>query len=77
MINAVGRDIPDYLLADGKEVYQGRFAKDGQLVKRDSPTCVMHEKPVADKLCATAEVLGIWRRLELYRLAWAPARAFR
>ncbi|MCF6412455.1 citrate lyase subunit alpha [Collinsella tanakaei] len=53
MINAVGRDIPDYLLADGKEVYQGRFAKDGQLVKRDSPTCVMHEKPVADKLCAS------------------------
>ena len=32
---------------------------------------------LADKLCATAEVLGIWRRLELYRLAWAPARAFR
>ena len=32
---------------------------------------------LADKLCATAEVLGIWRRLELYRLAWTPARAFR
>lgn len=32
---------------------------------------------LADKLCATAEVLGIWRRLELYRLAWDPARAFR
>lgn len=32
---------------------------------------------LADKLCATAEVLGIWRRLELYRLVWAPARAFR
>ena len=31
----------------------------------------------ADKLCATAEVLGIWRRLELYRLACTPARAFR
>lgn len=26
---------------------------------------------LADKLCAGAEVLGIWRRLELYRLAWA------
>lgn len=51
MINAVGRDIPDYLLVDGKEVYQGRFAKDGQLLKRDAPTTVMNEKPVADKLC--------------------------
>ena len=53
MINAVGRDIPDYLLVDGKEVYQGRFAKDGQVMKRDAPTCVMNEKPVADKLCAS------------------------
>ena len=53
MINAVGRDIPDYLLVDGKEVYQGRFAKDGQAMKRDAPTCVMNEKPVADKLCAS------------------------
>ena len=53
MINAVGRDIPDYLLVDGKEVYQGRFAKDGQILKRDAPTTVMNEKPVADKLCAS------------------------
>ena len=28
---------------------------------------------LADKVCATAEVLGIWRRLELYRTACAPA----
>ena len=53
MINAVGRNIPDYLLVDGKEVYQGRFAKDGQVLKRDAPTTVMNEKPVADKLCAS------------------------
>lgn len=53
MINAVGRNIPDYLLEDGKEVYQGRFAKDGQVLHRAAPTCVMHERPVADKLCAS------------------------
>ncbi len=50
MINAVGRDIPDYLLTGGREVYQGRFAKDGQLMKRDSPTTVIRERPTADKL---------------------------
>lgn len=50
MINAVGREIPDSLLKDGYEVYQGRFAKDGQLMKRDAPTTVIHEKPEKDKL---------------------------
>ena len=45
MINAVGRDIPDYLLVNGKEVYQGKNYKDGQLVKKASPTTVRHEKP--------------------------------
>ena len=53
MINAVGRDIPDYLLTDGREVYQGRFAKDGRVIKRDSPACVVREKPTADKLVGT------------------------
>lgn len=53
MINAVGRDIPDYLLKDGKEVYRGKNYKDGQLVKKASPTTVRHEKPQEDKLCAT------------------------
>ena len=40
MINAVGRDIPDYLLVNGKEVYHGKNYKDGQLVKKASPTTV-------------------------------------
>lgn len=31
---------------------------------------------VADKLCATAEVLGIWRRTALYRMACLPRPAF-
>ena len=29
MINAVGRDIPDELLVNGKEVYQGKNYMDG------------------------------------------------
>ena len=53
MINAVGRDILDYLLVNGKEVYQGKNYKDGQLVKKASPTTVRHEKPQEDKLCAS------------------------
>lgn len=53
MINAVGRDIPDYLLVNGKEVYQGKNYKDGQLVKKASPIAVRHEKPQEDKLCAS------------------------
>ena len=53
MINAVGRDIPDYLLVNGKEVYQGKNYMDGKTVKKATPTTVRHEKPQADKLCAT------------------------
>ena len=53
MINAVGRDIPDYLLKDGREVYQGKNYRDGQLVKKARPTTVRHEKPQEDKLCAS------------------------
>ena len=30
MKNAVGRDIPEYLLAGGREVYQGKNYMDGQ-----------------------------------------------
>lgn len=53
MINAVGREIPDYLLKDGREVYQGKNYKDGELVKKASPTTVRHEKPQENKLCAS------------------------
>ena len=30
MMNAVGRDIPEELLVNGKEVYQGKFYMDGR-----------------------------------------------
>ena len=53
MINAVGRDIPDYLLEGGKQVYQGKYALDGTVYKNDAPTTVMHEKPQASKLVAS------------------------
>lgn len=53
MINAVGRDIPDYLLKDGREVYQGKGYRDGQVLKKASPTIKKHEKPEEDKLCRT------------------------
>lgn len=53
MINAVGRDIPDELLKDGKEVYQGKFHMDGKPFKKAGPTVVRHEKPQESKLCKT------------------------
>ena len=31
MINAVGRDIPEELLVNGKEVYQGKYYMDGKV----------------------------------------------
>ncbi len=53
MINAVGRDIPDYLLKDGREVYQGRNYKDGQYVKKASPRTRRGEKPAESKICSS------------------------
>ena len=53
MINAVGRDILDYLLVNGREVYQGKNYKDGQYIKKASPTVRRGEKQAADKLGAT------------------------
>ena len=53
MINAVNREIPDELLKDGKEVYQGRFYMDGKYVKKDSPRSRRSVKPVDTKLCAS------------------------
>lgn len=34
MINAVNREIPDELLKNGKEVYQGKNYMDGKYVKK-------------------------------------------
>ena len=53
MINAVGRDIPDYLLVNGKEVYHGKNYMDGKPVKKATPTTIRHEKPQENKLCSS------------------------
>ena len=50
MINAVGRDIPDELLVNGKEVYQGKYKKDGEYVQIAGPRIRRAEKPQEDKL---------------------------
>ncbi len=51
MINAVNRDIPDELLVNGKEVYQGKNYMDGKYFKKDSPTSKRYVKPIENKLC--------------------------
>ncbi len=53
MINAVGRDIPEFLLKDGKEVYQGKFYMDGKYLAKAAPTTVRYEKPQESKIVAT------------------------
>ena len=50
MINAVGRDIPDELLVNGKQAYQGKFVMDQKEYKKAAPTIRRGEKPVDSKL---------------------------
>ena len=58
MRNAVGRDIPDELLRDGCEVYQGKNYMDGKYIQKASPRTRRYEKPQESKLVATiAEAL--------------------
>lgn len=53
MRNAVGRDIPDELLRDGREVYQGKNYMDGKYIQKASPRTRRYEKPQESKLVAT------------------------
>ena len=53
MINAVNREIPDELLKNGKEVYQGKNYMDGKYFKKDSPKSKRYVKPLESKLCAS------------------------
>ncbi len=53
MINAVKRDIPDKLLQNGKEVYQGKYYMDGKYIKKDSPKSRRCIKPQESKLCSS------------------------
>lgn len=53
MINAIGRDIPEVLLKDGKEVYQGKGYMDGKYFKKDSPKTRRYETPQDSKICGS------------------------
>ena len=50
MKNAVGREIPDYLLTEGREVYQGKNYMDGKYIQKASPRTRRYEKPQESKL---------------------------
>ena len=53
MRNAVGREIPDFLLENGKEVYQGKNYMDGKYVQKASPKTRRYEKPQESKIVET------------------------
>lgn len=50
MKNHVGREIPDELLVNGKEVYQGKNYRDGKYYVKASPRVQIREKPVDSKI---------------------------
>ncbi|MEG1774594.1 MAG: citrate lyase subunit alpha, partial [Oscillospiraceae bacterium] len=50
MINQVGRDIPDFLLTDGRQGYAGNNALDGLLYHKAAPTVRACVKPQEGKL---------------------------
>ena len=43
MINKVGRDIPESLLVNGKEVYQGNNYMEGKYMQKASPRTRRYE----------------------------------
>ena len=53
MKNAVGRDIPDFLLVDGKEVYQGKNYMDGKYLQKAAPKTRRYEKPQESKIVSS------------------------
>jgi len=50
MKNAVGRDIPDSILTNGREVFQGNNYRDGLLYQKPGPKARAHVKPQESKL---------------------------
>ena len=53
MKNAVGRDIPEELLVNGKEVYQGKNYMDGKYMQKAAPRTRRYEKPQESKIVET------------------------
>lgn len=56
MKNAVGREIPDYLLTEGREVYQGKNYMDGKYIQKASPRTGGMKSP------RRASWWTVWRR---------------
>ena len=50
MKNALGREIPDEILAGGKEVFQGQHHRDGYQYTKDAPRIRANVKPKGDKV---------------------------
>lgn len=53
MKNAVGREIPDYLLVNGKEGYRGKHYMDGKYIQNASPRIRRYENPQESKISET------------------------
>ena len=53
MKNAVGREIPDYLLVNGREGYQGKGYMDGKYIQKASPRTRRYENPQETKITAS------------------------
>lgn len=53
MKNAVGRDIPEQVLKEGRRIYEGKYTHDGTYVQRLAPRTRICEKPRASKLVAS------------------------
>ena len=53
MKNAVGRDIPEELLVNSKEVYQGKNYMDGKYLQKAAPRTRRYEKPQESKIVET------------------------
>ena len=53
MKNAIGRDIPEFLLEGGREVYQGKNYMDGKYVQKVAPRTRRFEKPQESKMVET------------------------
>ena len=50
MKNAVGREIPDSLLVNDKEVYQGKNYMDGKYLQKAAPRTKRYETPRESKI---------------------------
>lgn len=53
MKNVLGREIPNEVLANGKEVFQGQYYRDNYAYTKDAPHIRAHVKPTGNKIVPT------------------------